>query len=642
MCRVLSVPGNPETEQQQFHFLDSFLSASFTFPVTLRKTPSGGTSLMQDSLAANAAVSTLLKNFPSLFCAFVSKFAAIPANILNMSDFSFDGPIEAVAVIGMAGRFPGASGLPQFWRNLCEGVESVQFFTETELLASGVPANLLKNPDYVRAGTLLPDADRFDAAFFGFTPREAEILDPQQRVFLETAWESLENAGYDAERFAGAIGVFAGAGMNHYLLQNLTTRPDILASVGEYQTMLLSDKDFLTTRAAYKLNLRGPAVTVQTACSTSLVAIHQACQSLLNFGCDMALAGGVSVNPQQGQGYLFRTGMILAPDGHCRAFDADAQGTVGGAGCGIVVLKRLADALSDGDRIDAVIRGTATNNDGSQKVGYTAPSVDGQAEVVALAQGVADVSPDSISYIEAHGTGTPLGDPIEIAALTQAFRMGTDRKQFCAIGSLKPNIGHPDAAAGVAGLIKAALALKHRQIPPSLNFAAPNPKIDFANSPFFVNTELREWTGDTPRRAGVSSFGIGGTNAHAILEEAPELAPTETKRTAHLLILSAKTETALDIRQRTISPIFLRQNPEVNLADAAYTLQVGRKPFAYRRSVAVRDAESAVSALESRDGKSVFSAKVNGEAPPVIFMFPGQGRKRSGWAAPVMRTSRFP
>ena len=546
-----------------------------------------------------------------------------------MSDFSNAGPLDGIAIIGMAGRFPGASHLAQFWRNLCEGIESIQFFTETELRDSGVPVNLLSHPDYVRAGTLLPNADRFDAAFFGFTPREAEILDPQQRVFLETAWESLENAGYDAERFAGAIGVFAGAGMNHYLLNNLVGRPDILAAVGEYQTMLLSDKDFLTTRTAYKLNLKGPAVTAQTACSTSLVAVHQACQSLLNYGCDMALAGGVSVNPQQGQGYLYQTGMILAPDGRCRAFDADAQGTVGGAGCGVVVLKRLADALADGDRIDAVIRGSAINNDGSHKVGFTAPSVDGQAEVVALAQAVADVSPDSISYIEAHGTGTPLGDPIEIAALTQAFRMGTDRKQFCAIGSLKPNIGHPDAAAGVAGLMKAALALKHRQIPPSLHFAAPNPKIDFASSPFFVNTALREWTGDGPRRAGVSSFGIGGTNAHAILEETPEISPIESQRTAHLLTLSAKTDTALDAATDNLAD-FLRLNPDTNLADAAYTLQVGRKPFACRRVVAVRDADAAVSALKSRDGKVVFSAKSNGDAPPIVFLFPGQGAQTVG------------
>ena len=546
-----------------------------------------------------------------------------------MSDYSNAGPLEGIAVIGMAGRFPGASNLTQFWRNLCAGVESVQFFTETELHDSGVPVNLLSHPDYVRAGNLLPDADRFDAAFFGFTPREAEILDPQQRVFLETAWESLENAGYDPERFAGAIGVFAGAGMNHYLLQNLIGRPDVLASVGDYQVMLLNDKDFLTTRAAYKLNLRGPAVTVQTACSTSLVAIHQACQSLLNYGCDMALAGGVSVNPQQGQGYLYQTGMILAPDGHCRAFDADAAGTVGGSGCGVVILKRLADAIADGDRIDAVIRGSATNNDGSQKVGYTAPSVDGQAEVVALAQGVADVSPDSISYIEAHGTGTPLGDPIEMAALTQAFRMGTNRKQFCAIGSLKPNIGHPDAAAGVAGLMKAALALKQRQIPPSINFTNPNPKIDFANSPFFVNTELRDWDSDSPRRAGVSSFGIGGTNAHAILEEAPEPEPTETRRTAHLLTLSAKTETALETAADNLAD-FLRQNPNINLADAAFTLQTGRKPFAHRRIIAVRDAESAASALESRDAKTVFTSKSNQDAPPVVFLLPGQGAQTVG------------
>src|SRR3990172_7689263 len=428
---------------------------------------------------------------------------------------------DQIAVVGMAGRFPGAKNIEAFWRNLQKGVESIIFFKDEELESLNLDAALLGDPSYIKARAILEDAESFDAGFFGFKPKEAELTDPQQRIFLECAWEALENAGYDPENYPGAIAVYAGAGSNTYLLNHLY--PNHTAyELSSLAAMIGNDKDFLATRVSYKLNLRGPSVSVQTACSTSLVAVSMACNSLLSYQCDMALAGGVAVSFPQRRGYLYQEGGILSGDGHVRAFDERGQGMRAGHGAGIVVWKRLSEALADGDTIWAVIKGTAMNNDGAQKVGYTAPSVDGQAEVIALAQALADVTPDTISYVEAHGTGTPLGDPIEIAGLTQAFRLGTEAKNFCAIGSVKTNVGHLDIAAGVTGLIKTVLALRHKQLPPSLNFERPNPKIDFANSPFYVNTELREWeTAGTPRRAGVSSFGIGGTNAHVVVEEAP-------------------------------------------------------------------------------------------------------------------------
>lgn len=418
-----------------------------------------------------------------------------------------------IAIIGIAGRFPGANDLNAFWQNLKQGIESIVTYSDAELQQQGVEAALLAHPQYVKAGAPLADIDAFDADFFGFNPREAEILDPQHRLFLECAWQALEHAGYDSQHYAGAIGVYGGAAMNGYLL-NLYSNAAIRESVSPYQIFLASDKDFLTTRVSYKLNLNGPSLDIQTACSTSLVAVHVACQSLLGGECDMALAGGVAVS--QPVGYLYQEGGIYSADGHCRAFDAAAQGTVAGSGVGIVVLKRLEDALADRDTIHAVIKGSAINNDGAQKVSYTAPSIEAQAKVIRAAHLMADVEPDSIRYIETHGTGTPMGDPIEMAALTQAFRAQTQAQQFCAIGSLKPNIGHLDTAAGIASLIKAVLAIKHQQIPPNLHFQLPNPQIDFANSPFYVNTQLANWQGR--RRAGVSSFGIGGTNAHVILE----------------------------------------------------------------------------------------------------------------------------
>ncbi|HWS56671.1 MAG TPA: polyketide synthase, partial [Pyrinomonadaceae bacterium] len=441
-----------------------------------------------------------------------------------------------VAVIGMSGRFPGAQSVAEFWENLRRGVESLTTFTEEELARAGVDPRLLRQPNYVRAGMALDGADLFDAPFFGYTPREAEVMDPQHRLLLECAWEAMEHAGYSPDAGEGVVGIFAGAGAPTYLLNNILANPEAAEAAGNSQISMGNGADFLTTRVSYNLNLKGPSYVVNCACSTSLVAIHHACQSILGGECDMALAGGASINSRQRFGYLYKEGGISSPDGHCRAFDADARGTVGGNGVAVVVLKSLAAALADGDYVHAVIKGSAVNNDGSRKIGFTAPSVEGQAAVIAEALAMAGVEPETVTYVEAHGTGTPLGDPIEIAALTKAFRAGTARKGFCAVGSLKTNVGHLDTAAGAAGVIKTALALRHGLIPPSLHYRAPNPRIDFANSPFYVNAALAEWgRGETPRRAGVSSFGVGGTNAHAVLEEAPPRAASGPARSWQLL-----------------------------------------------------------------------------------------------------------
>jgi acyl transferase domain-containing protein/acyl carrier protein len=531
----------------------------------------------------------------------------------------------AIAIIGLAGRFPQARNLDEFWKNISEGREVVTFFSDEELLAAGLDPELIKNPNYVPARAALEDAEFFDASFFGYSPREAQIIDPQQRVFLECAWEALENAGYDPDRYRGSIGVYAGLSMNLYLLANVLANPDAIASSGAYQVMLGNDKDFLTTRVSYKLNLKGPSVNVQTACSTSLVAVHQACQSLLNYQCDIALGGGVSITSPRKGGYLYQTGMIMSPDGHCRAFDHKAQGIVAGEGVGIVVLKRYSDAVHDGDTIHAIIRGTAINNDGGIKVGYTAPSVDGQTAAILMAQAVADVDPRSITYIEAHGTGTELGDPIEISALSQAFRNSTQDTGFCAIGSVKTHMGHLDAAAGVAGLIKTVLALKNRKLPPNLNFEKPNPRIDFEHSPFYVNASLKEWdTTQLPRRAGVSSFGIGGTNAHVVLEEAQPVPAGLPQHPEHLLLFSASSEAALNTAAKNFGE-WLRRNPQASLADAAYTLKIGRKSFKHRRILVCASSSDAVSALEAADGKRFISSQQDAKDNPVAFMFTGQG-----------------
>ena len=540
-----------------------------------------------------------------------------------------------IAIIGMAGRFPQAKDLQEFWENLRNGVESISFFTDEQVAAAGVDPAILKDPHYVKAGGVLEDVDLFDGSFFGFYPREAAVLDPQHRIFLECSWEALENAGYDPEAYRGYIGVFAGASMNTYLVFNLIANREIVETVHPYQLTLGNDKDFLPTRVSYKLNLRGPSLNIQTACSTSLVAVHLACQSLLSYQADIALAGGVAIRLPQKQGYLYQEGGIASPDGHCRAFDAKAQGTISGEGVGIVVLKRLLDALADGDTVHAVIKGSAINNDGSLKVGYTAPSVEGQAEVIAMAQAISGVEPASISYVEAHGTGTALGDPIEITALNQVFQATTADRNFCAIGSVKTNIGHLDAAAGVASLIKTALALKYGQIPPSLHFEAPNPKIDFNNSPFYVNNQLSEWpTGSNPRRAGVSSFGIGGTNAHVVLEEAPVLPAPDPSRPWKLLLLSARSPAALDVATGNLSS-HLRQQPDLDLADVAYTLQVGRRAFDYRRIVISRDIKEARESLDSMDPHRVTSAVVDSSSSTVAFMFTGQGAQYANMAGEI-------
>jgi non-ribosomal peptide synthase protein (TIGR01720 family) len=532
-----------------------------------------------------------------------------------------------IAIVGMSCRFPGARSTDEFWENLAQGKESISRLTEEELLSAGVPAEVISDPRYVNARGVLDQPDWFDALFFGFTPKKAELTDPQNRVFLECAWEALESAGYDPQRYQGSIAVYAGKGMSSYLSQNLFSRPDVLKGVGGLEVLVAGDKDHLSTTVSYRFNLKGPSITVQTACSTSLVAVHIACQSLLHRECDMALAGGASiVFPQAG--YIYQDGDIRSPDGHCRAFDAASKGTVGGNGVGIVLLKRLDDAIEDRDFIHAIIRGSATNNDGSVKVGYTAPSVEGQSQVIAEAQTMAGVDAETISYVEAHGTGTNLGDPVEIGALTRAFGASTQKTGFCAIGSLKTNIGHLDTAAGVAGLIKTVLALENGSIPASLHFTEPNPKIDFANSPFFVNNRLSEWpSGPTPRRAGVSSFGIGGTNAHVVLEEAPSRPPSGKSRTTQLLLLSAKSSTALDSASANLAE-HLRRNAEANLADVAYTLQVGRQAFRHRRMVVSHDGPDAVAALEDRS--RVVDGYHEGADRRVAFMFTGQGAQRPG------------
>jgi len=537
---------------------------------------------------------------------------------------TFEHP-EEIAIIGMAGRFPQARTIEQFWKKLRDGAELISFFTDEELRAAGATEEMLKDPSFVKAGAVMDGIDLFDASFFGYSPREAEILDPQHRHFLECAWEALETAGYDADRFKGLIGVFAGVSLNSYLLSNIGSNPALIETMGTFQIGINSDKDFLATRIAYELNLKGPSMNIQTACSTSLVAVHVACQSLLNGECDMALAGGVSISILKKMGYFYREGGISSPDGHCRTFDAKGRGIVGGNGLGIVVLKRLSEALEDGDNVIAVIKGSAVNNDGSAKIGYTAPSVDGQAKVIAEAQAIAGADAESISYIEAHGTGTTLGDPIEVAALTQTFRARTQKKGFCALGSVKTNLGHLDAAAGVTGLIKTALSLHHKMIPPSLHFEEPNPRIDFASSPFHVNTRLTEWKREhTPRRAGVSSFGIGGTNAHLILEESPVLEPASESRPWQLLVWSAKTPTALDAMTANLVN-HLSENPENSLANAAFTLQTGRKRFNHRRMLVCRDVEDALTSLRELSPRRVAMSYQEDGSRPLIFMFSGQG-----------------
>ena len=536
-----------------------------------------------------------------------------------------------IAILSMAGRFPGARNIDQFWENLRAGRETISFFTDEELIAAGTDPELLRDPNYVRARPVLEGVEMFDAAFFAYTPRDAELMDPQHRIFLECAWEAMELAGYDSERFDGLVGVYAGGSISAYMA-NIYSNPELVESVGTFPILIGNEKDAITTKVSYKLNLRGPSLAVQTFCSTSLVAVHLACQALINGECDMAMAGGVSVILPQVSGYLFQEGGIGSRDGHIRAFDAGASGIVFGNGVGIVVLKRLSEALADGDPILGVIKGTAINNDGSVKAGYTATSVAGQSDVVSAVLEMTGIDPETIGYMEAHGTGTPLGDPIEMAALTRAFRAHTGRRGFCPIGSVKTNVGHLDRAAGISGLIKAVLALHHKEIPSSLYFETPNPNIDFEDCPFYVNTGLREWPSDgRPRRAGVNSLGLGGTNAHAIVEEAPEIEPSGPSRPWQLVVLSAQSETALESAADRLAKHF-EEHPDLDFADAAYTLQVGRKAMTHRRILVAVGLGDAAGALSARDPRRLVSALWEPKVRPVVFLFPGLGGQYPGMA----------
>ena len=530
---------------------------------------------------------------------------------------------SSIAIVGMAGRFPGARNLAEFWRNLHGGVEAIRDRTDAELLEAGATAEQLADSDYVKRAAILDDVPLFDAAFFGLSPRDASIMDPQHRHFLECAWEALETAGHAPRSFSGSIGVFAGSGMNSYLIHNLLGNRKLLESAGLFQLKQTgNDKDVLATRVSYQFDLRGPSINIQTACSTSLVATHLACQSLLNFECDMALAGGVTIEIPHGQGYIYREGEILSRDGHCRSFDASSTGTVFASGLGLVVLRRLEDALADHDTIRAVILGSAINNDGARKVGYLAPSVEGQAEVIAEALEYAGLSADDISYVETHGTGTRVGDPIEIRALTQAFSKTATRTGYCGVGSLKSSVGHLDAAAGVAALIKTVLSLEHAEIPPTLNFEKLNPHIELAGSPFYINNSLKPWPANgAPRRAGVTSLGIGGTNAHVIVEEAARPALVREQRPYRLLTVSAKTEAASSQAMNNLVH-HLQEDAEAHLADAAYTSHFGRQAFTYRRALVVEDSPAGRAASDSK--KAVVGAS-SASAPRVAFLFSGQG-----------------
>jgi len=540
---------------------------------------------------------------------------------------------EDIAIIGMAGRFPGAPGVDAFWANVRDGVESIRALSDDQLLAAGVARADLDDPDYVKVSPVLDDVDKFDARFFGFSPREASVMDPAHRLFLEVAWQAVEHAGYTALPEEGAVGVFAGAGAPLYMIENLRTNPDLMRSMGEFLVRHTgNDMNFLATRVSYEMDLRGPSMNVQTACSSALVSLHLACQSLARGECTMALAGGSTVLFPRDQGYLFKEGEILSPDGHCRPFDAKSAGTVFGSGAGVVLLKRLSDALDDGDTIHAIVKGSAVNNDGAVKAGYLAPGVEGQAAVITSALAAADVPADSIGYIETHGTGTLVGDPIEVEALNDAFRAQTDRRHFCGIGSVKSNIGHLGEAASAASLIKAVMALKHRQLPPSLGYETPNPTIDFDNSPFFVNAELRDWHGEGPLRCGVTALGAGGTNCHVILEEAPQAISGEGERTQQLLLISAKTQTALDQASENLAMTF-ETNASLDLADAAYTLAHGRRTMAHRKAVVVRDRLDAIAKLRERDPGQSTIDRLEGSRTKTIFMFPGGGAQYAGMGA---------
>ncbi|MFA5956079.1 SDR family NAD(P)-dependent oxidoreductase [Hyphomicrobium sp.] len=548
---------------------------------------------------------------------------------------------SAIAVIGISGRFPGAGSVGTFWKNLREGRESIRVFSEEELLAAGAPLELVRDPAYVKACGYLDGIEQFDAAFFGLSPRDAAVFDPQHRLFLECSWEAFEDAGYVGAKIDGPVGVFAASGASEYFTYNLVTNHEVLETIGAWLLRHTgNDPNFLSTRVSYELNLDGPSMNVQTACSSSLVAVHIACQSLLNGECDVALAGASTIYPEQ-TGYLYRPGEILSPDGHCRPFDADATGTVMASAAGCVLLKRLSDAIQDGDCIRAVIRASAVNNDGSDKVGYLAPSVSGQVRVISEALNLAGVDPAEISYIEAHGTGTLMGDPIEIAALVEAF--GPDvPKQSCAIGSLKSNIGHAGEAAGICGLIKLICSLEHRELPATLHYQRPNPQADLLNTPFFVNASLQPWdVGPGKRRiAGITGLGAGGTNAHLVLEEAPPRQATHGRESEpQLLVLSARSNKALDAASKNLA-YHLRTHPHQRLGDIAFTLTNGRETFEHRRAIVANSTASAATLLDENDPRRVFTGKAAREPHSTVFLFPGGGAQYAGMGAELYE--KFP
>src|SRR5690242_912477 len=543
-----------------------------------------------------------------------------------------------IAIIGLSCRFPGAASVEEYWKNLCDGVESITFFADQELLRAGVDASVLADPNYVKAAPILRDIEMFDAAFFGYSPKDAALMDPQQRLFLEVCWEAFENAGYDPTACRGKVGVLSTAGgvVTSYLLAKLhhAELPGQTASLSHIN----NDKDFLSTRVAFKLNLQGPSFTVQSACSSSLVAIHQACQNLRFNECDMMLAGGSVVRVPQVAGYLAEKRNLHSLDGHCRPFDSVGQGTIFGSAVGAVLLKPLPQAIADRDHVFAVIKGTAANNDGSAKSSYTAPSLGQQSQAMIDALESANVNADSIGYVECHATGTIVGDPLGIDALSMAFRKQTERNQYCAVGSVKANIGHPVQAARIAGLIKTALTLRHKKIPPSINYEIPNPAIDFASSPFYVNTTLRDFpSSDTPRRAALNSLGIGGTNAFAILEEPPPVEGLSDRSQAHLpclLTLSAKSAEALAARVEQLLN-WLDANPEAPIGDICYTSNVSRSQFAFRFAApacSAAELKKHLAAWLRSASKNPSVVQRTGRAP-VAFMFSGQGSQHAGMAA---------
>lgn len=547
----------------------------------------------------------------------------------------------SIAIIGMAGRFPGARTINEFWKNIQTGTASLSIFTAEELTEAGVSSELVADPSYVPIRGIIDHVRDFDADFFDFTPREAQITDPQHRIFLECAWEALETAGYVPRKYRRPIGIYGGVGYNQYFAAHIAPNNQILESVGSLPIMIGNGADNFCTRIAYKLGLTGPALTVQTACSTGLVAVHLACQGLKNRDCEVALAGGVHLGDLDKSGYLYEEGMTLPPDGVCRSFDHRAMGATVSQGATIVVLKRLEDALRDGDRVYAVIKGTAVNNDGARKDGYTTYSGEGQVQVVTQALEQAGINPDSVTYVESSSTASPIGDPIEVESLTKAFRARTDRRGYCTLGALKPNIGGLDVAAGCAALIKAALALHHRKLPPLINFEKPNPQIDFENSPFVINTRCRDWvTQGVPRRAGVSAFGLGGTNAHVVLEEGPRFEPSPHSRSYQLITLSAKSASALETMTTDLLD-YMREHPHDNFADICYTLHVGRNDYKYRKVLVAPNLATAILELENKDSEKVFKAIHKADNRPIAFMFPGQGAQYLNMGRQLYREERI-